>query len=134
MDKVISADDLGEYVGELLQEYGDAAQTAIEIAASGVGKAAKNKVAAGSPNKTGKYKAGWQLSVQKDRIGVEAVVHNAKRAGLTQLIEKGHEIVTYGHARRSGGRTQTRAFPHIAPVEQWAIEEFVKRVEKELKR
>ena len=131
MDKVISVDDLGEYISEILQEYGDRAQFALETAAAGVGKAASNKVRAAAPEKKGTYKKGWTVSVEKDRIGVEAVVYNRSRPGFTQLLEKGHEI--YGHALRSGGRTTPRAFPHIAPAEQWAVEEFVKRVEKELK-
>lgn len=133
MDKAISAADLDEYISQILHEYGDKAQMAIETAATGVSKATKNKVKAAAPDKTGQYKEGWDAKTFKDRVGIEAVVFNGKRAGLTQLLEKGHEIATYGHAMRSGGRTKTRAFPHIAPAEEWAITEFIKRVEKELK-
>lgn len=133
MDKAISADELGEFVAQILKEYGDKAQIAIETAATGVSKAAKNKVKAAAPNKTGIYKEGWESRTFKDRVDVEAVVFNAKRPGFTQLLEKGHDIATYGHAKRSGGRTKTRAFPHIGPADQWAVNEFVKRVTKELK-
>lgn len=128
--EVISADELSEYVNQILEQYGDRAQMAIQNAAAGVSKAANNKVRSVAPQKTGKYKDGWTAKLYKDRVEVVAVVYNEKLPGLTHLLEHGHEI--YGHAKRAGGRTQPQV--HIYPAEQWAIDEFVKRIESELKR
>lgn len=130
MDTVISADDLEEFISKVLDEYGDKASMAIEQAAAGVSVAAKNKVMAAAPEKTGKYKSGWDTKLYKDRLSVEAVVFNGVHPGLTHLLEHGHEIKVYGHALRGGGRTNPQI--HIAPAEQWAIEEFTKRVTRAL--
>lgn len=128
--EVIKADELDEFVKKILDEYGDKAITAMEKAAAGVSKAAANKVKADSPERTGKYKDGWNAKLFKDRVSVEAVVYNSRRPGLTHLLEHGHEIVLYGHALANGGRTQPQV--HIYPAEQWAIDEFMSRVKKEL--
>lgn len=128
--EVIKADELDEFVKKILDEYGDKAITAMENAAAGVSKAAKNKVSANAPQRTGKYKHGWDSKLYKDRLEVVGVVYNAKLPGLTHLLEHGHEI--YGHAKRAGGRTQSQV--HIYPAEQWAIDEFMSRVTKELGR
>ena len=128
--EIITPDELAEFVNKTLNEYGDKAQMAIETAAVGVSMAARNKVKDGAPERTGKYKEGWKTTLIKDRLGVEAVVYNGVRPGLTQLLEHGHEIVVYGHALARGGRTAPQI--HIAPAEQWAIDEFVKRVTRAL--
>lgn len=48
------------------------------------------------------------------------MTYNAKHYRLTHLLE-------FGHAKQNGGRT--RAFPHIAEVNDWAQEEVEKRME-----
>lgn len=130
MAEIISADELASYIDKVLDEYGDKARDAIEAAAVGVSHAAKNKVRAEAPERTGKYKSGWDTKLYKDRLSVEAVVYNGVRPGLTHLLEHGHEIKIYGHALANGGRTKPQV--HIQPAEQWAIEEFVKRIERAL--
>ena len=128
--EVITADELEEFVSKVLDEYGDKAYMAIESATAGVSVAAKNKVRAEAPERTGKYKSGWDTKLYKDRLSVEAVVYNGVRPGLTHLLEHGHEIKIYGHALAKGGRTNPQV--HIQPAEQWAIEEFMKRVTRAL--
>lgn len=67
-----------------------------------------------------KYKDGWRAK----KVGSAWVVHNATNYQLTHLLEK-------GHALRQGGRT--RAFPHIAPVEERIIVEYQKAAEDVIK-
>lgn len=67
-----------------------------------------------------KYKDGWRAK----KVGTAWVVHNATNYQLTHLLEK-------GHALRQGGRT--RAFPHIAPVEERIIVEYQKAAEDVIK-
>ena len=55
---------------------------------------------------------------------IQIVVHS-KRYQLTHLLE-------FGHAKRGGGRT--RAFPHIAPVEQAGIEQLTRDIERDLQK
>lgn len=63
-----------------------------------------------TPAVSGKYAAGWTKTTEKDGIGfVKAVIHNAKKPGLTHLLEKGHE--KWVHGVDTGERVP--AYPHI---------------------
>ena len=60
---------------------------------------------------------------------------------ITHLLEFGHEIWYGGKKNPSIGEKQGKqyedhdvdAIPHFAPVQEWANEEVMKRLEKELK-
>ncbi|TYR75582.1 HK97 gp10 family phage protein [Rossellomorea vietnamensis] len=69
---------------------------------------------------TGEYLEGWD----KKKVGTAQVVYNRTDYHLTHLLEK-------GHAKRGGGRVAAQV--HIAPAEQQAIDDYVKRVEKVIK-
>lgn len=109
-------------LSKIMEEYAgnitEGTQKAVEEAA----KVAKKEAKSGSPvGKRGKYQKGWAIKQKKTRLGAEATVYNRTDYQLTHLLEK-------GHALRGGGRT--KAIPHIAPVEQNAIENITKAVEK----
>lgn len=73
------------------------------------------------PKLTGAYAKGWRI--KKD--GSALVIHNKTNYQLTHLLEK-------GHVNRDGGRTE--AIPHIGPAEEKAINEFISKTEKVIKR
>lgn len=75
--------------------------------------------------RTGNYNKGWRVKKEKGNNYVKAKIHNATDYQLTHLLENGHKT-------RNGGTT--RKFIHIAPVENYCVEEFQKQVENILKK
>lgn len=107
-------------MNDLLKEYGDAIQQAVEDVLPEVGAHAAKELQQTSPQRTGNYAKGWKATkVTKLRSSVLATVYNDKYYRLTHLLE-------YGHANRDGGRT--KAQPHIIWVEESASEELVTKV------
>lgn len=116
-------DDMGVVLNEILQEYGDYITEGMKVAVTKIANNAKEETKAASPvgkgKKHGKYRRGWRVKSEEERLAKSAIVHNRTDYQLTHLLEK-------GHATRNGGRT--RAFPHIEPAEQKAIKELEKAV------
>lgn len=112
--------DLDIQMKKILDEYiqeteRDVDQIANELADKGV-----ETLKATSPKRKGKYAKGWKKKTESSYAGSkEYTIHNATSPGLTHLLEK-------GHALHQGGRA--RAFPHIGPVEQWIVQEFIKKL------
>ena len=120
----IQPEQLTATVNKLLDEYGDEVREIVDETITKTAKeAAKQLKGAGSFGGSGEYQKGWKSKVEKRRLYIEAHVYNAKLPGLTQLLE-------FGHAKQNGGRT--RAFPHIADVNDWAQKEAVSRLEAKL--
>ena len=115
----ININNLANEITRALQQYTNEVQGEIEVASEEVATESVNKLKQTSPKRTGKYAKGWT----KKKQGNGWVVHN-RRGQITHLLEK-------GHVKRSGGRVAARV--HIAPVEQKAIDDFLKRVEKAVK-
>lgn len=65
--------------------------------------------------KTGDYMRGWT----RKRVPGGWVIHNRTDYQLTHLLEKGFAFM-------DGGRFPGK--PHIAPVEEWIVEEYEKRI------
>ena len=71
---------------------------------------------AAEERKDGGYSKGWRSKVEEGiGAGSTAVIYNAKKPGLTHLLEKGHE-------KRDGGFV--RGIPHIEPAFRQAAEEL----------
>ena len=106
----------------ILGDYTDEVKEVVRETLEEVGKeAASDLRTSGSFKGTGKYKRGWDSTVETHRTFDSVTVHNKKKYRLTHLLE-------FGHACRGGGRSRTRAFPHIAPVNEQAT----KRAEREI--
>lgn len=117
---VIKPEQLQSAVNSLLKEYGDdVAVSVAECVQIVADKATAELKTAGGFAGT-KYRASWTNEVNEHRTYTDATVFNKKHYQLTHLLE-------FGHAKQNGGRT--RAFPHIAPVNDKIGEMF----EKELK-
>lgn len=112
-------------IQKLLDEYGDEVSEAMIDTSEEIAKETVSQMKqSGSFGGDGKYRKSWKKNVEQKRTHVSSVVYNQKHYQLTHLLE-------YGHAKQNGGRT--RAFPHIAPVNDWAQSEFVKVLERKLK-
>ena len=75
--------------------------------------------------RTGKYNKGWKVKKTVGNSFTHAKIYNSTSGQLTHLLEN-------GHATRNGKRT--KAFPHIAPVEEYVIDKVTKNIEKTIKQ
>lgn len=81
-----------------------------------------------SPKNTGKYAQGWtSKTMYDDPSDTRILVHNAKSYRLTHILEDGHDYVG-----RNGKRVANavKAQPHIASVEQKAVQELSSAIER----
>lgn len=116
MTKVKGIDAISVALGD----YSDIAKQAMFEAISEVTKQAADKLHEAGSFKGKKYRNSWTNDVERTNVSVSGVTYNVKHYRLTHLLE-------YGHAKQNGGRT--RAFEHIAPVNDWAQETMPDRFE-----
>lgn len=136
MAKKVRPINLDKAFTEVLNEFGEECYTVMGAAITEVSDEAVNKlqsVAHFAPggHPSGDYSKDWTKDVfPKERLKVKMVVHNLDHYRLTHLLENGHV------SRNGTGRTFGRvpAYPHIAPVNDWANAELPKRVKEKLGR
>lgn len=123
MSKNILPGDFSSEINSILAEYGDHASKCLVEVIPYVAKNATKQLKATNvyKRKTGRYNKGWTASTDVSRTEVKSVVHNRTDYQLSHLLE-------FGHAKANGGRT--KAFPHIAQVNDWVQEELVKRIKE----
>lgn len=130
--KKIGVLDLEAAIADILNEYGDEVYEVLGTAVDQVSEEAVRKLqAGGSFGGTGAYKRDWTSTDEpKGRLGKKRIIHNADHYRLAHLLEKGHV------SRNGTGRTfgSVKAYPHIKPVEEWAIQELPRRVEELITR
>lgn len=85
-----------------------------------VSKASVQKLKNTSPVKTGSYAKGWGTKKQGE---MDVIVHNRTDYQLTHLLENGHVI-----KNKKGTYGRTHGIKHIAPVEEWAVDELPRRI------
>lgn len=128
----IKIDELANVITDYLENFKDVTEEAckdgvLETADEAVKELrSAHPAGSGEYNSWDKYNKGWSKRVQSMKTkqqGVLAVVYNKDHYRLTHLLEK-------GHAKVNGGRT--RAFPHIAPVEQKCEENLVRNIKKNI--
>jgi hypothetical protein len=128
---IIRIDQLGDAIkkeidamnAEVIQKCNKAAE---EVGAEGV-----RMLKASSPVRTdgynrkyppGSYAKSWAVKKDTNELDVQGVtIYNRKHYQLTHLLEFGHIIA------RTGGRS--KAFPHIAEVNDRVSHDFVEKVE-----
>lgn len=118
--KKVSAVNFSSAVSEILSEYGEDISMAVTETVQVVAEQATAELKGAGDFKGSKYRRSWSNEIKKKPGYTDAVVFNKQHYRLTHLLE-------FGHAKQNGGRT--RAFPHIAPVNDKVGEMF----EKELK-
>lgn len=126
----IKIDALGTEIARLMEEYASDVAADMKAEAKSVAKETVKELKTTSPegegSRKGHYKDGWTSTVESENaVSIGIRVYNKKKPGLTHLLEK-------GHAKRGGGRTRT--FPHIAPAEKQAVEEYEKRLKARLSK
>lgn len=125
MAKKVSIGSMSSAIMEALEEYKEVTDEVVKKAVDTVSKEAKKIAHTGSPERYGDYKKGWAVKKTIDRSSqVNVTIHNRKKPGLTHLLEK-------GHAKRGGGRVE--GITHIAPAEEYAVEELEAEIRKGLK-
>ena len=120
-------------INDILNEYSRDIQNGIEDIAKDVAKDDAKKLRDTRNTykvRSGNYNKGWTYkNDKKGRYAFNYVVHNKDNYQLTHLLEKGHRII----GRDGSVKGQTKAFPHIAPVEQESNKEYEQRVENLIK-
>lgn len=114
---------------KILDSYSREVQEATNKAIDSVAKDAASKLRDTSPRKTGDYAKGWKVKKERGRDGLQTVtVHNKTNYQLTHLLENGHVV-----RNKKGTYGRTRPIKHIAPVEEWAVDELPREIEERLK-
>ena len=119
----IQSQDFASEMMDILTKYGDDGAEAIDKVIDEVSKDVANKLHEKNHGRTDwkKYPKGWKVKKETTRTTQKGIVYNAKSYQLTHLLE-------FDHALRGGGRKSTAAFPHIAEVNDWAADEFQKKI------
>ena len=105
---------------ELLEEIDKDVQKSAKDNINTVAKESVQKLKNTSPKKSGSYAKGWGVKKEGD---MDVIVHNRTDYQLTHLLENGHVI-----RNKKGTYGRTRGIKHIAPVEEWAIDELPRRI------
>ena len=119
-------DGLGKAINEALSKYGDFALDVIAETLDEMKKEIPKRLKVVSPRREGAgkhYANGWKAKSSAHRMQISLVVYNDVKPQLTHLLED-------GYTKRNGDYYNGK--PHIAPVNEWAQEETIRRVEEKL--
>lgn len=121
----IKADEVAKTIAKTLEEYEGTTVDAMKKAVDKAAKQAVSDLKVTSPKRTGAYAKDWAAKNdrQKNKWAYAKVVYNKKHYRLTHLLEKGHKV-----PQAIKGKRWVDAIPHIADVEQEAINELVKEI------
>lgn len=111
---------MAEIMDEVSQEVKDATKSGI----NSVAKESVQKLRNTSPKKSGSYARGWSTKKQGE---MDVVVYNRTDYQLTHLLENGHVI-----RNKKGTYGRTSGIKHIAPVEEWAVDELPRKIMEDL--
>ena len=109
---------------ELLDEVNKDIEKSAKTNIQTVAKESVQKLKNTSPVKSGSYAKGWAVKKQGD---MDVIVHNRTDYQLTHLLENGHIV-----RNKKGTFGRAPAHKHIAPVEEWAIDELPRRIIKDI--
>lgn len=110
-------------IEKLLDEYCEEVAEEVDKAERGSASATARYLKKHSPRGKGKkhYADGWRSKRIDKR---QYVVHNTTKPGLTHLLNNGHA--------KAGGSGYVQGDDHITKADEWAAEEFMRRVERVL--
>ena len=114
----------------ILKEFDRDVIDAMNDSIDKVSKEAVRRLKDSSPAKSGAYARSWSKKTERPRVGNKLVtIYNKRYGWRTHLLEHGH--VT---RNKKGTYGRTPAEPHIAPVEEWVVDETPKEFEEELNK
>ena len=125
MSKRVQPSGLAAAVDAILNDYAESVEETVADTIKTTAKKAVKELKGSTVGNARKYQKGFTSKIEQTRYSTEAVIYNGKAPGLTHLLEK-------GHAKRNGGRT--RAFPHIAPVNDEVQKELPDALERNLQK
>lgn len=121
----VTVDELAEAIGKELGDYFDDITEDVKNAVEVTTRECEEEIKQRSPKRTSAYRRSWTATEMFNRRGsIRFTVHNKKHYRLTHLLED-------GHAKKNGGRVE--GTPHIAPAEQNAEKNLIKRIEVAIK-
>ena len=109
---------------DLLDEVNKEVKDATKHGIDTVSKESVQKLKNTSPRKTGSYSKGWAVKREGE---MDVIIHNRTDYQLTHLLENGHVI-----RNKKGTYGRTNGIKHIAPVEEWAIDELPRRIMEDI--
>ena len=113
--------NFADEITKALQEYTTEVEEGLEEAKEKIAKESVKTLKSTSPKRYGQYAKSWRAK----NVGSAWVIHVAPpHYRLAHLLEK-------GHVKKGGGRVPGKV--HIAPVEERAIKEFEREVERVIK-
>ena len=118
-----NGNDISRTISEFMRECIDENEEALLERSKSAAKSAVKALRQESRKRSGAYAKDWASKVESGETGVEATVYNRKHYQLTHLLEN-------GHAKVNGGRT--RAYPHIAPAEEFAERQLEQLLQRKL--
>ena len=117
-------------MGRIMDQYSKEVKEVTDEAITQTANESRRKLRNTSPKKTGHYARGWSIKKVKGRNGFsEVTIHNKADYQLTHLLENGHVV-----RNQYGTWGRTSAEPHIAPAEQEAVADLVKKVEEDIEK
>lgn len=119
----VNADGFAKAIQDVLAEYGDEIANTLNEVLPQVADEACEKLKHHATYDWGVYNAGWVVTQNVGAYSIRNTVHNETKYQLTHLLE-------YSHPMPQGG--SSRAYTHIAPVNEWVHKEVVKRVEESI--
>jgi hypothetical protein len=121
----VSVAEMADAVMELMSDIRDVGSDELKKAVKKAGKDIKDDINTSAPVRTGRYARSWRQSVtQEDSASIQVTVYSPSRYMLAHLLE-------HGHAKRGGGRV--RAFPHIEPAENRAMDALEEELARSIK-
>ena len=109
---------------DLLDEVNKEVKDATKHGIDTVSKESVQKLKNTSPRKTGSYSKGWAVKREGE---MDVIIHNRTDYQLTHLLENGHVI-----RNKKGTYGRTNGIKHIAPVEEWAVDELPRRIMEDI--
>lgn len=123
--------ELYAVISATLKEYEQKVTDEVRENVLKVAKEMVDELRENSPKRSGDYAKGWKSKVTKDKeFEFEASVYNARKPGLTQVLEFGHVIMN-GTRRVLG---EVEGIEHIYPAREHAEDKLTKGTKVSIQR